>query len=1019
MVDVPRIGSGIPLVARTAEMRQLRAALERAGNHEAGAVLLSGDAGVGKTRLVTEFAKRAEGEGALVLTGRCLDVREAGLPYLPFAEALGTLTGAEAESLRGWPTLGRLLPQLNVSGVRPAASDVFAPGQPDMPGSSAAEQDVSQLQVFDAVFGLLEKLATGRTVLLVIEDLHWADSATRNLLSFVLSRLRSQGLLVLATYRADDLHRRHPLRAQLAELVRLPKIERIELAPFDTDEIRRFVSALAERPLDDAHLRSVMDRSEGNAFFAEELLTCYTQSADGLPATLADVLLARLERLSPAAQSVVRVASVAGRSATDAQLASVAATTEAELDEALREAVQHHVLVAEQGRYAFRHALLREAVYQDLLPGERTRLHASYAAALTRQPNARGNAAMLAYHCVQSNDLAGALAASVRAADEADGFGAPAEALRHLEQALSVWDAVDPDQRGPHDHLELLVRASWTAAKVGQPERSLAFVEAAIEALSGTEVPERAARVWRRRAQALGAFDGREQEADEAIRRAWQLVANGSPGRERARVHASYAAFQRVGGQPAEARQSAQDAIADAREVGSGGAEADALTTLALLDGRQGDIEGARAGLREAVRIAAASSELTAELRAWCFLAMTFYDRGQLAEAARTVEEGSLRARTTGLTWSTYGLELQVLRILIRYAGGEWQDSGSSVSDERMSMSSLVSGRVAAAGLQLLVGRGQFDEAETVLGQLRPQWQLDMQIALLIGCAGAESALWQGDPSGAATHVDEAIDWLEQFQPMALGGVRLAALGLRACAELASAARRASNVDAEKVAITRGERLYEHAMRAVRNGRPWAGGMGPEGLAWLARLEAEAAGLRGMDPLAWRKAVDAFGYGAVYERAICRLRYAEALLGSVDRGTGDSSSGDSGGHSESGESGRTELAEQLGEAASVAESLGAVPLRDAVHRLARRARITVPGEQRPAARDTVDPLTPRERSVLALVARGRTNREAGVELYISEKTVSVHLSRVMSKLGASRRSEAVAIASERGLLDER
>ncbi|MGH3518928.1 MAG: response regulator transcription factor, partial [Haloechinothrix sp.] len=202
----------------------------------------------------------------------------------------------------------------------------------------------------------------------------------------------------------------------------------------------------------------------------------------------------------------------------------------------------------------------------------------------------------------------------------------------------------------------------------------------------------------------------------------------------------------------------------------------------------------------------------------------------------------------------------------------------------------------------------------------------------------------------------------------------------------------------EATAVGEGEWLLAYARDCADRGRPRSGTLGPEGRAWLARAEAEASRLRGQGEGArWADAVLAFGYGAVYDQAVCRWRYAEALLGEPDA--------------------ELAVAEQLTEAHAVAERLGAAPLLGAVRDLARRARVALPGQQ--ANRAVTDPLTARERDVLEQVALGRTNRQVGAELYISEKTVSVHLSRVMAKLGATRRAEAVAIAYDRGLLERR
>ncbi|SFQ07886.1 regulatory protein, luxR family [Amycolatopsis arida] len=998
---VPRLGSGIPLVARAAELGRLREAFARAEAGAAGAVLVGGDAGVGKTRLVTELAEHAAAAGALVLTGRCLDVREGGLPYLPFAEALTPLATADdaavLAAMRNRPALGRLLPQLAPAGASAGAHhQPLPPAAQDSLGRGTSEQDLGQLQLFDAILGVLTELAADRPVVLVVEDLHWADTSTRNLLSFLISRLRAQRLLLVASYREEDVHRRHPLRPVLAELVRLPAVQRIDLPPMGEADARALVEALAEGPLDPALVDTVVERSEGNPFFAEELLASGPACAD-LPAGLAEVLLARLERLPADARQVVRVASVANGRVSHAALAEVSGLGERELDEALRAAVQHHVLVVERGYYAFRHALLREAVYGDLLPGERSRMHAAYAARLLGQPDVRGRDAALAYHSLQSNDLPTALAAAVRAADQAEKLGAPGSALGHVEQALRIWDAVPAEQRpdGVDEH-ELLHEASYFAGASGQPERSIAYARSAVAALDGTVRAERAAKTWRRLALALMSLDSTRDEAVEAVERAWELVADAEPSPARVWVLATRAQFLRNTGQFAEALRCAQAAVADARTVGSPAGEADALVVLGALTEHDGEVARARELLDEAMRKAHAADASAVALRALYFLGLSHDDHGELDRAQATYRRALDYAEEAGLTWSSFGIEIRLKHLFLRYVTGDWPEVDAAVLPERTG-STVVTARMAAAWAHIAVGRGDLAVAERLVADVAEQWRTDTQIPLSGGAARAELAFWRGDHAVAVRGVRETVGWLEEFTPWQLGGIRLGAIGITAAAAWAASARLRGDDEAVTTAVAEGGALLEHVRGCAAKGWPRTGTLGPEGRAWLARAEAAATCLTGApDPELWAEAVRAFDYGAVYEQAICRWQRAEALL------------------AHDGAANAAAAAEELADAAAVAERLGARPLRDAVRDTARRARVDLPGQA--ARRDVVSPLTDRELAVLRQVALGRTNRQVGAELYISEKTVSVHLSRAMAKLGASRRAEAVAIAYDRGLL---
>lgn len=1005
MQGVARLGSGIPLVARDRELDRLRTVFEQAAGGTATAMLISGDAGVGKTRLTEELTTLARDKGGVVLVGRCLDAGETGLPYLPFAEALSQTPDRE-QAVLAHPALARLFPDVTLpSGERQEGNlSVVAAVVPGAGGrvGNRPEQDIGQLQLFDAVHALLTDLAATRPVVLVLEDLHWADGSTRRLLSFLVARLRGQRIMIVGTYRADDLHRRHPLRPLLAELVRQPALERMDLTPFNSVDSRLFVTALADDGLPDDLVREVAGRSEGNAFFAEELLAAYTEDGESLPATLVDVLLARVERLSEAAQHVVRVASVSGRRVPHADVLAVSELPEPELEEALREAVQHHVLVAKQHQwmdvYAFRHALLREAVYGDLLPGERVRLHAAYARHLAGSVGQRGAAGALAHHSMESHQLPQALSASIAAAKEAHAAGAPAEALEHYELALKLWDAVAPADRPPgKDEVTLLRKASFMAGRSGEPERAVSFARSAVKLADEAGDRETAAMMRQRLASALFVVEGREHEALQVVERAWEMVEDTPPSHERAWILAVYAQILRSMGEPADATKFAELAVADARACDEPGVVADALITLAALDEQNGRTAEGRGRLREAIQLARDEGELTVELRARHYLGISAYEQGELDDAVRIIDEGLERARSTGLAWSTYGFELRAIKIIARYTRGDWDESEAAAEPPGMRVSSTVSARLAAVGSYVMVGRGRLSETARLAAELRSEWHRDFQIGSTMGAVGAELALWQGRPEEGAKHVREALDWAERIGGQwVLVNIRLGALGAALYAELAERAARRKDEAERRAAVEEGTRLVDLARKTAKFGRPRTGELGLEGRAWLARAEAEESRLRGAsDPSLWQRAVDGFGYGAAYEQALCRWRLGEALLGAERR---------------------DEATAVLRAADEVAERLDARPLREALRKLARRGRVALTDGVMP--REALDPFTPRERSVLKLVALGRTNRQVGDELFISEKTVSVHLSRIMAKLGATRRAEAVAIAYDRGLLEQ-
>jgi predicted ATPase len=570
-------------IGRAEELRRLAATLDRAEQEQPQLVLVAGDAGMGKTRLLLEFVGRAQQRGSRVLVGGCVELGDIGLAYLPVADALRGLVDdpAEAELVAEvaatMPGLGRLLPEVARSG----------------PAGALAGDGLDQLQVFDAVRALLLRRAQRSPVVVVLEDLHWADRASRDLISFLARTLRSGRVMLVASYRSDELHRRHPLRPLLGELVRLPGVERLELAPFSRAELAEHLEAIAGVPLAADQVGRIHARSEGNPFYGEQLLAAGTGEADvGLPSTLADVLLARVQGLAEPARQVLGVAAVAGRRVSHRLLGEVAGWPEVDLERGLREAIGAGVLVTDSstGTYAFRHALLQEAVYADLLPSEQVRLHASYARLLATQPE--GAAAELAHHCLASHDLAGALRASIGAAQQAEAVLAPAETLRHLSSALRLWERVpDPAAVTGTDRVDLLLRAAAAANAAGERQRAAGLAEEAAVIVDGTADAAQAAVAHER----LGLYlllAGRIEEAVRARASAVALVPAQPPTRLRARVTAAMAQALIHAGRQDEARRWCDEALTVARAIGSADEEADVLVTQGHDRGVRGPGQG-------------------------------------------------------------------------------------------------------------------------------------------------------------------------------------------------------------------------------------------------------------------------------------------------------------------------------------------------------------------------------------------------------------------------------------------
>ncbi|MBT0995657.1 AAA family ATPase [Cellulomonas sp. DKR-3] len=954
-----------PFVARSHQVDVLRDALVRAGAGAPGVVLVAGDAGVGKSALVREVARRAADGGAAVVVAHCVDLGEIGLPYLPFAEAVARLREECPETVArvaaDRPALGRLL------------------------GRGDLGDDADRLQLFDALAELFAAVASAdRPLLLVVEDAHWADASSRDVLRFLVSRLHDEHVLLVVSYRTDDLHRRHPWRPVALELARHPRVQRLELPPFTPAEVREFATALTGRAPAARTVRRVAERSGGNAYFAQELLE---QPDDELPGSLADVLRARVEQLDPAVQQLVRVASVAGRRVDEPLLRAAAGALDAGLtagfDAALREAVGHHVLAVEDGHLAFRHALLAEAVAADLLPGETTAVHRAYVTALRAEP-ALGSAAELATHAMQAHDLPTALGASLAAGRAAHTLLAPEEELRHLEVALRLWDAVPaaPEESGERRDA-VLARAASAAAATARRDRAVQLARSAVEEATDADRP-------RRRTALARHLQAVERVAD-ALEQSGLALADlpTAPSAERAWALATHARSLVYLDRTLEAFATTQEALAVARGIGALDAESDALTTLAVMVADD-DADQAEQMLHQALERARSVGDVVTQLRILTNMAANRYDVGDLEGTGRLAADGVGLAAAAGLANTEHGLELAGYAALVAYQRGDLSPVPAPARgpDED-------GGLLDVAVFYSAAARGDEDLLDRARA-LEPQWERDGLIALVTGGCAADVLTRQGATDEAVALVSRVVTLLsEAWNPQFFGGLWLSALALAALADAAEDDRLHGRDPAPRV--EQGEPFRERVESTAARPLPPGRRVGPEGLAWVARARAEHARLRGAHDEAvelWRASVEAFGYGNRYEQTRSRSRWAQALLEAGDR---------------------TEAARQATTALQDARAMAAVPLAEELEALARRGRLAVPGTA--SERAGADVLTARESEVLALVAQGLSNNQIGARLFISGKTVSVHISNVLAKLGASGRAEAVSIAHRRGLLD--
>src|SRR5580704_9316922 len=588
-------------VGRQEEFAALAALLERVQRGEPAFAVIGGEAGVGKTRLIGELSARADSAGFTVLLGHCIELGAAGLPLAPLIDALRALARSippgELAGVLGsaGPGLARLLPELAPDGSVQDTAD-----------------GIQASQLMELVLGLLGRLSAARPVLLILEDLHWADQSTLELVAFLIRALRGMRVLLAATYRSDELHRRHPLRPLLSGWERMRTVDRLDLVRFERDEVAaQLAASLAAEP-GPGLVDLVYDRSGGNAYLVEELAGVVRRGGDpaDLPPSLVDILLSGVDSLSEPAQRLLRTAAVAGKQVPDRLLAVVAGLSEPELFAALREAVEAHLLVVDQSGpgYEFRHALTRDAVYEDMLPGERVRLHAAYGETLAAHPELAGDdtggPAALAHHWYAALDLPRALSASVDAARYAMASYAPAEALHQLERVLEIWPRVDDaERRTGLDKAEVSRLAAEAAYRCGAITRAESLLANALAEVPASFDPLRRALLFERYARAQR-NSGHVAEADASLAQALAVLPADEATRAHAEVLSSLAASLMRKFEMEAGEEAARQALAAARAAGARDVEAEVAITLGSGSSNLGRAEAGVGPLRSGMRLA-------------------------------------------------------------------------------------------------------------------------------------------------------------------------------------------------------------------------------------------------------------------------------------------------------------------------------------------------------------------------------------------------------------------------------
>ena len=939
------------LLGRELERTELYDALSLALKGEHQVVVVGGDAGVGKTTLVADLARRAEALGFAVAAGHCLDI-EAGISFGPVIEALTSLL-AGIEDIESRPVARRIRSFLD----------------------PATPSGVEQRDLLDDLRLAVLEAAASKPVLLVLEDLHWADTSTRDL-AVALARTARGRLLFVLTVRTDDLHRRHPARRALAEIGRISWGRRVELGLLDHDSIAGIVASMSAGLPDPALVRAVLARSEGNPLYAEEIVAA---GPGAVPDQLSELFLARVDALAEGPRELVRIASVDGTRVDIDTLTGVAGIDQVRLDAFLRDLLDTNVLRRVGGSLEFWHGLLREAVYDDLLPDERTRLHAALAEVLQARLDGDpepglGALSRLAFHWAAAHALPEAFVASIRAGLAAKRYGG-SEAIQHLERAVDLWARVpDPARLGGVAKADLFRLLAEMAVVHHDSDRADRYMGAALD-----------------------------------------LVDEGSDPLLASRVYIAYA------GWPVELpdRLSPRDALD--RSVAYAGdtpsAElAGAFLAMGRWDAERDLLEAAVGFARRSIEVAAAAGCAEIESSARAEGGMWLVLLGRSPEGIAWLRSGVDVAESAGLLdqalWSQSRLAYNLMLVGEPEAGRALAESGR--------LRALQAGFPVVAAyngeqaVEAMLNTGAFADAEVLLEQLHEAGMPEERWRWL----RVKQHLAQGDLEAAVPLERTSMEWLSRHAGgnesdhvarqvelfSAVGDIATALqVAQRALEAMPGGDSRLAHAQVTRAAFVAlaaarihgdgpPEGMRERAAVSLEQVLGWMTDEWSQTLHAAKALEAAALSvtLTGDPALTqWRAAEAAAERHGAYVALSPRLGLATALLAAGERTAGQV---------------------LLIETWQAARTMGAHPIAERVAKVARRNRIPLPGDDRLPNR--LSALTAREREVLDVLATGATNRAIAERLFISEKTVSVHVSNLIRKLGMTNRGAAAALARE-------
>ena len=954
-------GSGPALVGRASERATLADAVEEAIDGRGTFVLVDGDAGIGKSRLLAESTGEARRRGVTVVSGSCFPFTEA-VPYSAFLEPLAQL------------------------GVDPAGE--ARPG----------DDGVDRARYFQWVASTFETSACSAPLLLTVEDLHWADTGSGDLLLFLAHELSGRGCSIVATRRTDEAARSTGLAEALVELVR-SGAERIQLQPLSPRETADLAAAILGSPPPRSLLEQLDRRAEGNPFFVEELLAAGSDPT--LPSSVRELVLTRVARVPGDARALLRVVAVAGRRIDHRLLAAL--TDGDGLDELLRATVDAHVLVVDDEGYAFRHALIQEAVYGELLPGERQVLHRRVAEALDANPelsvSGRSSAAAeLAHHWHAAGRHREALVQAVVAAGIATGHHAPAAALHQYRVALDLWDRV-PDAAAVTgmDRAAVCHLAATAASDAGCAEEAVVLTR---QALSETTVDDRDA--YADTLCHLSAYLWMSGDIEEC--RAVDLTLAEhlprGPTSARARALSTLGSAAMVDGRFLDAVPLLTEAIEIAEHVGAVEVQRGALRALGESTGALGCHDDAERLLRSALDVDGNGHEVA---WGWGFLAVRHSHAMRFADAVDAAERGLDEVRRRGM-WRTHEPALVAILAEALIGAGRWDEAdlvtAAALADDP---APTWAAQLRYSRSSLLMRRGRVEEAEGLLDLVADRIGPNDAPDRLAAVAGrrAELALLCERPDEALSEVKFGLDALARTDDV--GAVlRLTALATRAIADATTGIAVTGRAGAVAASRRAADERLEHADDFLDRVERAVGCRSDVFRLCIDLARAERSRLDDRpEPALWASVADRAGED-VYLHAYASYRNAEALLTLP--------------------TGRGQAHPVLQQAYTLAEPLDAKPLLGIVQELAGRARVelsspsivAVPATTRAASPGDLG-LTARELEVLRLVEKGLSNGEIASALFISPKTASVHVSHILQKLGVRTRVQAAALAHRSGL----